>query len=146
MGLGEQGISREVLSLSSYALFVLLLVSLVACGDYRIQLGGGYELVRLDTETFCFDHDHLDSLLDNNLSDANILMYANTNNLIIGQSECVDQSPTCNRDGFFLIEKTRRTGLWGLSSEEWTSVLKDHGFDEPPILHRPTRLDTLLPI
>jgi hypothetical protein len=123
---------------TSFALICLVVVGTISCGDYSVQLPGGYSLVRVYGQTVLISH-----FAEGVVIGASIDGYAVVGSLIVGHTKLADQPPESeySKPGYFIIDTQTHDSKQGLDKTNWLKSLKAAGISVEPNLHRPSRFD-----
>ena len=130
---------RALVSRKMYlVLACLVVVGTISCGDYSVQLPGGYSLVRVYGQTVLISRPGEGVVIE-----ASIDNYAVVGSLIVGHSRLADQPPESeySKPGYFIIDTQTHEAKQGLDKSSWLKALKAAGVSGEPKLHRPSRSD-----
>jgi hypothetical protein len=114
-------------------------VGTISCGDYSVQLPGGYSLERVYGQTVLISRPYHEGVIIN----ASVDDYAVVGRLIVGHVRLADQAPESDysKPGYFIIDTQTNEAKQGLDKNSWLQALKDAGVSGEPKLHRPSPLD-----
>lgn len=132
-----------VASSSSLRCAVLLLLALAAmgCGDYRVDLPGGYQIVKIYRDTYQLVRAGAPGAARSVLVGPSVDRYAVIKGLIVGHVEWRASDPNFDSQerGYFAVRIADGRIEKALSEEQWRRLLANWGVEQAPELHRPTR-------
>ncbi len=120
------------------ALVCLVVVGTISCGDYSVQLPGGYSLVRVYGQTVLISRPGEGVVIE-----ASIDGYAVVGSLIVGHVRLADHPPESDYSklGYFIIDTQTHEAKQGLDKSSWLQALRVAGVTGEPKLDRPSRFD-----
>jgi len=115
-----------------------LALVLSGCGDYRVPLPNGYELVRVYAGAILIA-DPTKALVVN----ANIDGYTVLGDLIVGHVALAELSPEREMSvpGYFIVNTATHEVKVGLEKQAWLDALLALGISDKPRLGTPSRFD-----
>lgn len=122
-----------------YGLVLTVVLSVSACGDYRVGLPGGYSLVSVYSGAALISNPEHVVVVD-----ANIDAYTVVGNLIVGHVSMAELSPEKESSipGYFIVNVETHHVTQGLGKDAWLGYLRQSGFNEPK-LRKPSWLDRI---
>jgi len=116
-----------------FTLVLSLLLLSGGCVDYKIPLGGGYEITRFNSGTYGLVYG------DDILSGPGPMMYSSVDGIVAGYVDCEDEAApsACGNSGYFVVNTILREHHTGLSVKYWELSLREYGVNAVPILKRP---------
>jgi hypothetical protein len=118
---------------------LLSAVGTVSCGDFSVELPGGYSLVRVYGQTVLISGPSHQGVV----IEASIDGYAVIGSLVVGHARIADQPPESeySKPGYFILDTHTHEAKQGLEKSSWLEALRAAGIPTEPKLHRPSRFD-----
>lgn len=117
-----------------------LIIAVSSCGDYRVDLPNGYQLVRVYGGAFTISHPVKGGVVHSNVG-----RYAVVGDLVVGYVTTPDHVSLEERrmsiPGFFILNTATNSIKVGLDEERWAAELKANGVSHRPNLRKPSRFD-----
>lgn len=122
----------------SNLILVMFFCILLGCGDYAVNLPGGYSLVRIYAGAVLIKHSSNGVVIN-----ANIDKYKVINETIVGHVTLAELTPErdYSKPGYFIINTKTHEVKEGLEKKNWLEALQKQGIINEPKLNKPSRLD-----